>query len=118
MKSKKEVNKCFVVGSDRASITKLAPSAIQSQPRGFAAMKSSEQRKIASKGGKAAHSKGTAHEFDSEEARLAGRKGGMAVSRNREHMARIGRAGGSRPRTGATIISTASLPVKNDARCA
>ena len=53
-----------------------------------------KQREIASKGGKAAHAKGTAHEFDSDEARNAGRKGGQAVSRNREHMAMIGRRGG------------------------
>lgn len=42
--------------------------------RGFAAMSPEEQRKIASKGGKAAHQKGTAHEFTSEEAREAGKK--------------------------------------------
>jgi general stress protein YciG len=53
-----------------------------------------KQREIASKGGRAAHAKGTAHEFDSGEAREAGRKGGMAVSRNRDHMAAIGRRGG------------------------
>jgi general stress protein YciG len=53
-----------------------------------------KQKEIASKGGKAAHAKGTAHEFDSGEAREAGRKGGVAVSRNREHMAAIGRRGG------------------------
>jgi len=62
--------------------------------RGFASMDTSKQREIASKGGRAAHAKGTAHEFDSSEAREAGRKGGMAVSRNREHMAMIGRKGG------------------------
>lgn len=62
--------------------------------RGFAAMDPQKQREIASKGGKAAHEKGTAHEFTSEEARIAGRKGGEAVSRNREHMAEIGREGG------------------------
>ena len=53
-----------------------------------------KQREIASKGGRAAHQKGTAHEFDSSEARAAGRKGGVTVSRNREHMAAIGRRGG------------------------
>ena len=53
-----------------------------------------KQKEIASKGGQAAHAKGTAHEFDSGEAREAGRKGGVAVSRNREHMAAIGRRGG------------------------
>src|SRR5690348_15366744 len=62
--------------------------------RGFASMDRGKQREIASKGGKAAHAKGTAHEFDSGEAREAGRKGGVAVSRNREHMAAIGRRGG------------------------
>ena len=62
--------------------------------RGFAAMDREKQRQIASMGGRAAHEKGTAHEFTSEEAREAGRKGGEAVSRNREHMANIGRRGG------------------------
>ena len=62
--------------------------------RGFAAMDTQKQREIASKGGRAAHQSGRAHEFTSEEAREAGRKGGEAVSRNREHMARIGREGG------------------------
>lgn len=51
--------------------------------RGFAAMDRGKQREIASKGGKAAHAKGTAHEFTSEEAREAGRKGGQASHRNR-----------------------------------
>ena len=62
--------------------------------RGFASMDRGKQKEIASKGGKAAHAKGTAHEFDSSEARAAGRKGGVTVSRNREHMAAIGRRGG------------------------
>lgn len=62
--------------------------------RGFAAMSPEQQREIASKGGKAAHAKGTAHEFTSEEARAAGRKGGEAVSTDREHMSQIGRKGG------------------------
>jgi hypothetical protein len=57
-------------------------------------MDANRQREIASKGGRAAHAKGTAHQFTSEEAREAGRKGGQAVSRNREHMAAIGREGG------------------------
>lgn len=62
--------------------------------RGFASMDPAKQREIASKGGRAAHSKGTAHEFTSDEARVAGRKGGEAVSRDRAHMAAIGREGG------------------------
>src|SRR3954467_8975167 len=44
--------------------------------RGFASMTPEKQREIASKGGRAAHQKGTAHEWTSEEARSAGRKGG------------------------------------------
>lgn len=44
--------------------------------RGFAGMDEQKRREIASKGGKIAHEKGTAHEFNSEEAREAGRKGG------------------------------------------
>ena len=47
-------------------------------------MDRSRQREIASKGGKAAHQKGSAHEWTSEEARIAGRKGGMASHRGRE----------------------------------
>lgn len=49
----------------------------ESRGRGFAGMDPVRQRQISSQGGKAAHQKGTAHEFDSEEAREAGRKGGM-----------------------------------------
>ena len=62
--------------------------------RGFASMDPSRQREIASKGGRAAHEKGTAHEWSSDEARDAGRKGGVTVSRDRAHMAAIGREGG------------------------
>src|SRR5437763_344091 len=54
--------------------------------RGFASMDRSKQKEIASKGGKAAHAKGTAHEFTSEEAREAGRKGGMASHRRRSEL--------------------------------
>lgn len=61
--------------------------------RGFAAMDEEKQRAISSKGGHAAHEKGTAHEFNSEEARKAGQKGGEEVSSDREHMAEIGRKG-------------------------
>jgi general stress protein YciG len=57
-------------------------------------MELSKQREIASKGGIAAHAQGRAHEFTAEEAREAGRKGGQAVSHDRQHMVTIGRAGG------------------------
>ena len=45
--------------------------------RGFASMSAEKQREIASKGGRAAHEKGTAHEWMADEARNAGRKGGQ-----------------------------------------
>ena len=64
--------------------------------RGFAGMSDQRQREIAAAGGRAAHKQGTAHEFSPAEARSAGQKGGHAVSRNRSHMAEIGRRGGER----------------------
>ena len=54
-----------------------------SSKRGFAAMDEEKQREIASKGGRASHESGNAHEFTSEEAREAGRKGGEASGGNR-----------------------------------
>jgi uncharacterized protein len=51
--------------------------------RGFAAMDAAKQREIASKGGKAAHASGNAHEWTSDEARKAGRKGGQASGKLR-----------------------------------
>jgi hypothetical protein len=60
---------------------------VAKEDRGFASMDRSKQREIASKGGKAAHQKGTAHEWTSEEARDAGRKGGIASHRRRREQA-------------------------------
>jgi general stress protein YciG len=57
---------------------------VAKEDRGFASMDRNKQREIASKGGKAAHQKGTAHEWTSEEAREAGRKGGMASHRRKQ----------------------------------
>ena len=70
------------------------------QRSGFAGMDREKQKEIARRGGRAAHEKGTAHEFTVDEARAAGRKGGESVSRDREHMSRIGRTGGLRSRSG------------------
>ena len=86
--------------------------------RGFASMDATKQREIASKGGRAAHAKGTAHEFTSDEARVAGRKGGEAVSRDRAHMAAIGREGGhsrgARARAAAVATGSAlGVPVQH-----
>ena len=68
------------------------------EDRGFASMDRAKQREIASKGGKAAHQKGTAHEWTSEEARDAGRKGGIASHRRRREMMQQG-DGGTRENT-------------------
>jgi general stress protein YciG len=58
-------------------------------------MDKAKQLEIARRGGIAAHRSGRAHEFTPEEARIAGRKGGNIVSRNRAHMVEIGRKGGT-----------------------
>ena len=61
---------------------------------GFAGMDPERQREIAGRGGRAAHERGSAHKFTSEEASAAGKRGGATVSRDKEHMAAIGRLGG------------------------
>lgn len=58
--------------------------------RGFASMDRALLRELTSKGGKAAHRKGTAHEWDSEEARAAGRKGGIATAAKKRREAGVG----------------------------
>ena len=57
------------------------------EDRGFASMDRNKQREIASKGGRAAHKKGAAHEWTREEAQAAGRKGGLARHRNAKNPA-------------------------------
>jgi general stress protein YciG len=80
---------------------------VAKEDRGFASMDRAKQREIASKGGKAAHQKGTAHEWTSEEARDAGRKGGIAShQRRREQLGGPGDEGtspGSEP-TGSSDV--------------
>ncbi|MBL0890703.1 MAG: hypothetical protein IBJ19_08825 [Gemmatimonadaceae bacterium] len=83
--------------------------------RGFASMDPARQREIASKGGRAAHEKGTAHEWSSDEAREAGRKGGGTVSRDRAHMAAIGREGGE-SRSAAARTARQQQPVRSSER--
>ncbi len=61
----------------------------QVKGRGFAGMDPAQQREIASEGGRAAHASGHAHEFTSEEARAAGRKGGEARSHASRQSARL-----------------------------
>ena len=73
--------------NDSGADLRSAGTVSRKTPRGFAAMDPQAQRAIAAKGGRAAHQKGTAHEFTSEEARIAGRKGGEASrgGRNRSN---------------------------------
>ena len=85
------------------------------EDRGFASMDRAKQREIASKGGKAAHQKGTAHEWTSEEARDAGRKGGIASHQRRREQAgnssvtpEVARERGSMDRSSFDSSSSAS----------
>ena len=71
---------------DRPPQTTEAAEQKPKRPRGFAAMDRKLVSEIARKGGKAAHSAGTAHEFTSEEARVAGRKGGRATHAKRRKL--------------------------------
>ena len=64
--------------SESTAYKEAATEAPRPRRRGFAAMDRDRVKEIASKGGKAAHAAGTAHQFSSDEARNAGRKGGMA----------------------------------------
>jgi general stress protein YciG len=86
-----EINRGF--DNDQQEVTNSSSNGRKSN-RGFAAMSSERQKQIASEGGRAAHKLGVAHEWNSDEARKAGKKGGQIVSRNREHMSEIGRRGG------------------------
>ena len=67
--------------------------------RGFASMSPERQREIASKGGRAAHEKGTAHEWTAEEARRAGRKGGQVSRGGRGRLPETQQAPEGQPET-------------------
>jgi general stress protein YciG len=67
---------------------------VEKRLRGFARLTAEQRRVVAAIGGRAAHARKRAHRFTAEEARAAGRKGGLASSRNKEHMREIGRRGG------------------------
>jgi general stress protein YciG len=71
--------------SQNASVMQSAEPAVEKprKPRGFAAMDPQLVSELAKRGGKAAHRAGTAHQFTSDEARVAGRKGGMATHAKR-----------------------------------
>lgn len=90
--------------------------------RGFASMDYEKQREIASKGGKAAHASGHAHEFTSEEAREAGRKGGQAAHESgraheftSEEARAAGRKGGQASHGGGRSQAKRANRVENEA---
>ena len=66
---------------------------VRKERRGFASMSPEKQREIASKGGRAAHEKGTAHEWTADEARAAGRKGGQISRGGRGRLVQAGTTG-------------------------
>jgi general stress protein YciG len=80
-------------------------TAERKERRGFASMSPEKQREIASKGGRAAHQKGTAHEWTSEEARSAGRKGGQ-ISRGGRGRLVEPTGPEMQPQTGGTPVDT------------
>lgn len=88
-----EMSRGFDSRNDQQEVTNSSSNGRKSN-RGFAAMSPERQKQIASEGGRAAHKLGVAHEWNSDEARKAGKKGGQIVSQNREHMSEIGRRGG------------------------
>jgi len=83
---------------------------VAKEDRGFASMDRAKQREIASKGGKAAHQKGTAHEWTSEEAREAGRKGGMASHRRRSELT----GSETTSETTQNMGSSSEMPARDD----
>ncbi len=80
------------------------------EDRGFASMDPTKQREIARKGGRAAHEKGTAHEWSSAEAREAGRKGGLASYRRREQLMAQEGAGDHQPLVSPSVIDDSGTP--------
>lgn len=95
--------------TDEPKAAEKAPEPVKiRRPRGFAAMDRSKVSEIASKGGKAAHAAGTAHQFTSDEARAAGKKGGVAP-----HVRR-----GRGPRQSATVPTAEPVNSKEEAKSA
>ncbi|WP_022824673.1 KGG domain-containing protein [Hymenobacter norwichensis] len=74
----------MATSSQRAATDRTALATKTGNPRGFAAMDPATQRRIASEGGKASHQSGRGHQWTTEQAREAGRKGGQASRSNRK----------------------------------
>src|SRR5687767_8718730 len=87
---------------------------VAKEDRGFASMDRAKQREIASKGGKAAHQKGTAHEWTSDEARDAGRKGGLASHKRRREQLMTNSATGESGSMSSGSMSSGSMSSMDD----
>ena len=92
-KKKSEVQAIEPKNRREVQAVEPASGASGDKPRGFAAMAPDRQKAIASLGGRTAHRLGVAHEFSSEEASAAGRRGGAKVASIPGHMAALGRKG-------------------------
>ena len=82
--------------------------------RGFASMSREKQREIASKGGRAAHEKGTAHEWTPDEARAAGRKGGQSSRGGRGRLVPVGATGENRESEETSNANLNRIPGRMD----
>lgn len=95
-------------------VTEVTTTKSKKSTRGFASMDPAKQKAIASRGGKAAHEKGTAHEFTSEEARAAGRLGGLTAQQKgtahkfTSETARAAGKKGGRASRGLTSVKSAT----------
>jgi len=87
------------IGQESSVVLPIEGGIVAKHRRGFAVMEPDRQREIASKGGKAAHEKGTAHRWSEQEAKEAGRKGGAASHRNGHRTALRGTAPAAEPAT-------------------
>ena len=85
---------------------------IRKERRGFASMSPEKQRESASKGGRAAHEKGTAHEWSQDEARAAGRKGGQISRGGRGRL--VAPAGPAEVNNEATVPGSGMEPGRAD----
>lgn len=93
MKKRSEVQAVEPKNGGEGQAVEPASGASGDKPRGFAAMAPATHKAICSKGGRAAHKLGVAHEFSSAEASAAGRRGGKKIASVPGHMAEIGRRG-------------------------
>nr|WP_039517255.1 stress-induced protein [Xanthomonas arboricola] len=88
-------------------------TAKDSPKRGFATLSVEARLELARRGGRATQASGNGHRFSSERAVEAGRKGGRAISQDKEHMSRIGKKGGS-AKHARTALDDVFSPIQKD----